>query len=454
MKITSKLFSVSTVAILCWSLCAAADTSAAEPALQFGHDATLPLPRTLVFSLKPDRIIADAQAWKAMGADGFFMDGVASDWSSDIWAADGKPYTIGESDATFQKVRKATELCKKLGMQVFLRVSFGHPFEWFNDTAWQQIRHNFKEFALFARDTGCAGVALDIEYIGQQYTFDWEGYDYKGYTRQDLIAKIRERSTEMLDSMYQEFPDMVFLFLPGEGFSLGTQIETAWIEEAAKRDASGGVHFCTEGTYNSKEMNRLFANVEAENELFHRLLSPTAWTYWERRCSISAGIFPVGFDIALNHDPSQTPDEVRRCWAGTLMVSRRYNWIYVDRFADQHLGKNLDAYKGTMDFKACADVLRERQIVTNTRYLKLAQNLRTLSLDGNIGQMRYAAAPRFMFPYMVPTLELADTSEISPEERDRDWQIALDYYGGKSLDLQALFGSRSRLANHRPVSES
>jgi hypothetical protein len=440
MKFTSKLFAVAVVAILGWSLCSAAARPATKPALRFGRDASLPLPKTLVFSINPDRIIEDAQAWKDMGADGFFMDGAASEWYSDVWATDGKPYTIGASDATFQKVRKATQLCKKLGMQVFMRVSFGHPFEWFNDTAWQQIRHNFKEFAIFARDTGCAGVALDIEYIGQQYAFDWEGYDYKGYTREDLIARIRQRATEMLDSLYQEYPDMVFFFLPGEGFSLGTQMETAWIEEAAKRDAPGGVHLFTEGTYNSKNVDRLFANVGAENELYHRLLSPLAREYWERRCSIAAGIFPVGFDIALNHDPRKTPDEIRRCWAGTLMVSKRYNWIYVDRFADQHIGKKLDAYKGTMDFKACAEVLRAREIVTNPGYIKLARELRTLSPNAVSGQMRYAAAPRFMFPYMVPTLELADTSEISPVERDRDWQIALDYYAGKPLDLPALFG--------------
>ncbi len=198
-----------TVAVSCRPV-HADDTNAT---LRYGHDVALPAPKSLVFSITPDRIIADAEAWKTIGADGFFLEGVASEWSSDIWATDGKPFTIGESDETFQKVRRANEVCAKLGMANFLKVAFANPFEWFNDTAWQHIEHNFRQFAIFARDSGCRGVALDIEYIGQQYVFDWPGYDYKGYTREDLIRKIRERATGVMRAIYDEFPGMEFLVL-------------------------------------------------------------------------------------------------------------------------------------------------------------------------------------------------------------------------------------------------
>ena len=162
------------------------------------------LPKSLVFSVTSDKIIADAEKWKAIGADGFFLEGVASEWSSNIWATDGKPETIGASDETFQKVRQANDICAKLGMVNFLKVAFSTPFNWFDDAAWPGNVDKFRQFAIFARDSGCKGVALDIEYIGQQYVFDWPGYDYKGYTRADLIQKIRERATKIMSGRSEE----------------------------------------------------------------------------------------------------------------------------------------------------------------------------------------------------------------------------------------------------------
>jgi hypothetical protein len=44
-----------------------------RPALHFGQDPALPPPKTLVFSVTPDKIMQDAEEWKAIGADGFFL---------------------------------------------------------------------------------------------------------------------------------------------------------------------------------------------------------------------------------------------------------------------------------------------------------------------------------------------------------------------------------------------
>ncbi len=268
------LLPVAFCALLAGTPNAATAQQSADAPLHYGHDATLPPPKALVFSIGADKIIADAAAWKAMGVDGFFLEGAASEWSTNIWATDGKPHTIGESDETLQKVREAVRVARDLDMEVFLKLVYANPLEWFNETAWQQIDHNFKQFAIFARDTGCKGIAVDIEYVGQQYAFSWEGYDYKGYTREDLIRTIRARSTGILRAMYHEFPEMVFLVLPEESFTLGTQIETAWVEEAARQDAPGGVHLCMESTYTSADIGRTLASGAADNALFHRLLSP------------------------------------------------------------------------------------------------------------------------------------------------------------------------------------
>lgn len=410
-----------------------------RPPLHYGHDATLPPPKALVFSIVADKIIADAAAWKAMGVDGFFLEGAASEWSTNIWSTDGKPHTIGESDETFQKVREAVRVARDLDMEVFLKLVYANPLEWFNETAWQQIDHNFKQFAIFARDTGCKGIAVDIEYVGQQYAFSWEGYDYKDYTREDLIRTIRARSTGILRAMYNEFPEMVFLVLPEESFTLGTQIETAWVEEAARQNAPGGVHLCMESTYTSADIGRTLASGAADNTLFHRLLSPEATAYWEKKCSLAAGAWPAGFDVVVKSPPEKTPDMIRKCWAGCLMQSPRYTWIYLDRYAEQHLGRDRDKFPGTMDFAVCAEILRKKEIITDEPYATLARSLRALPADLDIAALKMEPVPRFNFPYAVPMLELTDVGEIAPEEVARQWRIALDYYNGVTLDLPALF---------------
>ena len=57
---------------------AAQETAPTE--LHFGHDDSLPPPKTLLFSLGIEKIIADAAAWKAIGVDGFFLENAASEW--------------------------------------------------------------------------------------------------------------------------------------------------------------------------------------------------------------------------------------------------------------------------------------------------------------------------------------------------------------------------------------
>ncbi|MFH1744420.1 MAG: hypothetical protein ABIH23_35910, partial [bacterium] len=300
----------------------------AEPGLIYGKVDDLPLPKTILFSAGPDQIIADAEEWSRRGINAFFLDFIAREWSSDIWAKDGKPWTIGESDDNFQKAKKANEICNRIGSDTFLKISFDHPFEWFNEIAWQRIYNNFKQFAIFARETGCTGIALDIEYVSEQYDFFWEGYTYEGYTRKDLINKIFERMTTVIQVLYDEFPDMVFLTFPEEGLNLGSIIHVAWIEEAARRNAPGGVHYCTEYTYRNPNVRYMFGHAWACNELFQRLLSEQAKKYWIDKCSIAEGVWPFGFNYEKTHDPGLSREEFHQAFASSLMVSKRYNWIY------------------------------------------------------------------------------------------------------------------------------
>jgi len=55
----------------------------AEPAVTYGSLPDFPLPKTILFSVGPEEITADAQEWQRKGVNAFFLDFVARDWSSD-----------------------------------------------------------------------------------------------------------------------------------------------------------------------------------------------------------------------------------------------------------------------------------------------------------------------------------------------------------------------------------
>ena len=439
------------------------ESGRAESGLTYGSVPDFPLPRTILFSVGPDEIIADAQEWQRKGVNAFFLDFVAREWSSDIWAADGEPWTIGASDKTFQKAKQAANVARRLGSEVFLKVSFDHVFEWFNDTAWKKIDSNFQQMAIFARDSGCQGIAVDIEYIGQQYDYNWSEYDYRGYTRADLYKKVRERMTRVAQAMYDEFPDMVFLTFPECGLNLGTAIQAAWIEEAARRHAPGGVHYFTEKTYRNPNIRYVLAFAAEYNEMFHRLLSSRAWSYWRQRCSIAAGVWPFGFDYQNTHDPGMTVEEFRQGIAATLMVSRRYNWLYSHNSREQMLGRKLDVYTNGVDIQPYLNIMAERQIITDAKYVALAKEIRALRLRDYSEQLGLASWMSFTGPSDTPNLRPIPAAYSDPQEQTSAWRLALNCFQGHQVNLRehyqtvkdwlvlGPFASDSKLSAHQTV---
>ncbi len=419
------------------------ESTTSEPGLQYGHVEELPLPKTILFSAGPDHILADAEEWARRGVRAFFMDFVAREWSSDIWARDGKPWAIGESDETFQTAKQANALCQRIGSETFLKIAFDNEFEWFNDLAWGQAYHNFRQFAIFARDTGCTGMALDIEYVNEQYSFDWEGYAYDGYTRHDLVEKIRKRMTKVIQILYDEFPDMIFLTFPEQGLSLGQHIHVAWIEEAARRNAPGGIHYCTEYTYRNPNIRYMFGHAWVCNDLFHRLLSKKAWRYWQEHCSIAAGLWPFGFNYENVYEPGMPLDEYRQGYAASLMMSSRYNWIYSHNCREQLVGRDLDQYDGEPGLQAYLDVHAKREVVTTPRYVTLARELRQMKVRDYAKDLGLVPFVSFAGPSDVPGVRLMPAAVCDPQEIDRAWNVALAYFQGGDLNLREHFQTQT-----------
>ena len=419
----------------------------AEPGLTYAADTSGQLPKTLVYSVTVDELAADAQEWVNHGYGGFFLTGIAGEWSTDVWGVDGAPWTIGDADATFQKARDAVAKARALGADVFLTTAFSHPFEWFNNTAWQQIEHNFRQIAVFARDAGCTGLAIDIEYVGQQYHFNWDGYDYNGYTRADLVKTVRARMTRVAAALYDEFPDMVLLTLPESSVSLGAHIQTAWIEEAARRGAPGGVHLCTEYTYRRPNARYMLGHAWLNTDLLHRQLSDAAFAYWQRTGSIAEGIWVFGDDPDDYHGAAPDLAAFRQAFAASLMVGRRYNWIYTHNVRPWFLGREREKYTGSGPLDGFIDVVKKREVIADARFAETAMSLRTLTLRDYAPSLGLSIVPTFAGPRDELEVNLMPDSVYgrSPiaANRERLFAMGFDIYNGEDVDARALLGTQT-----------
>jgi hypothetical protein len=417
----------------------------AEPGLSYGAVPDFPLPKTILFSAAPEEIVADAEEWERRGITAFFMDDTAREWSSDIWAVDGKPWTLGESDETFQKAKQANEVCRRIGSETFLKIAFDHHFEWWNDIAWDRAYNNFKQFAVFARESGCNGMALDIEYVGEQYDFNWKGYDYDGYTREDLVEKIRERMTRVIQILYDEFPDMVFLTYPEQGLGLGSVIHVAWVEEAAKRNAPGGIHYCTEWTYRNPNIRYMFGHAWSCNLLFQTLLSEKGKEYWREKCTIAAGVWPFGFNYQNVYAPGITVEEFRQAYAASLMMSPRYNWIYSHNCRPLMIGRKDDEYSGEAPLQDYLDIIRAREIVTDKKYIGLAKDLRAMRLRDYSHKLGMRPTPTLVSPrnrVEIGRLPVSgENTEAEKKKSEEMWDLGLRLYEGENIDLRKYFGT-------------
>ena len=73
----------------------------------------------------------------------------------------------------------------------------------------------------------------------------------------------------MTRMLYDEFPKTVLLTFPEQGLGLGGVIHRVWIEEAARRNAPGGVHYCTEWTYRNSNIRYVFGHAWASHFIDH-----------------------------------------------------------------------------------------------------------------------------------------------------------------------------------------
>ncbi len=424
------------------------DGKKAEAGVNYGQVPGLPLPRTILYSVSPAALTADADSLVKLGFNAFFITGVASEWSTDVWGADGEPWTIGRMDKNWQQVRRANERCQKLGAETFLTMAFSHHFDWFDDLAWQKIENNFYQFALFAKSSGCTGIAIDIEYVGEQYSFGWEGYDYAGYTRSELVAQVQKRGRQMARAVFDAFPEVRFLTFPEQGYNLGTWLHVEWIEEAARRQAPGGLHLCTEYTYRRPNIRYMFAHAWRNNRVLQSLLSEKGKSYWRKQCSIAEGLWPFGEDPDdSGHGVAPTPDEFRQAVAASLMAGSRYNWVYLHDAYETMLGRANKSYPGQPPVSEYLPILRDRQMITDATYVGIAQDLRRLRSRDYGADLGLALVPSLIGPREELATEIMPRSIYGPSLnaslQDAIWEAGRRVVRGEVVNMPTLFPAQT-----------
>ena len=396
-------------------------------------------PRTLLFSpITPEYLQDTAADWKATGFDGFLLSHIMHDWSSDVWATDGDATTRGPDDLTFKRIKSCNDKCRERGItENFIKVAFySHVPLWTDDAAWKKCTQNFYEAARFAKMTGCRGIALHIEYVGEQYDLDWEGYDYKGYTEAELRGAAVQRGRDLVRAMLESYPDMVFLTLP-EGIRfygpLATDLFVGMVQGMAEADAPGGLHLLTEHSYKMVSTLGLIHYVHSlETNIFNHLDESTA-QYWRRKCSISLGGWPLGYyrDILdesgkrigysgrvetfgneivgsyADKSSNYPPEDFRHQYAGMLLGSRKYCWIYGHgatwwHFTDGDVARYGKVSNSTLPVDEQLDafkaVVREKWISTD-RIQKLSEKVRRYELNAFVQMLGFVERFKVIGPF-------------------------------------------------------
>ena len=228
---------------------------------------------------------------------------------------------------------------------------------WTDDVAWKKLEQNFAEAARFAKMSGCRGIALDIEYISEQYDLDWKGYDYKNYNEKDLQTAATKRGRELVQAMLQNYPKMVFLNLP-EGIEyygpLATDLFVGMVQGMAAANAPGGLHLLTEHSYSMTSVLGLLHYSQKLQSDILKALDDSSAQYWNKKCSIALGGWPLGFYRKIEDENGHflgysghkeifgdqvvgsyadkssrfSPQKFRNQYAGMLLGSKYYCWIY------------------------------------------------------------------------------------------------------------------------------
>jgi len=437
----------------------------------FGCSATSSIPKTLLFSpITPEYLKDTAVDWKKTGFDGFLLAGIMRNWADDIWSTDGDSTTRGADDETFRRIKACNDACREAGIEDnFIKIAFySHVPLWTDEKAWKRACQNFFEAARFARETGCRGIALDIEYVGEQYEMNWEGYDYQNYSQSDLQGAAIKCGRELVEAMLGAFPDMVFLNLP-EGITyygpLAANLFSGMVQAMAHANAPGGIYLLTEASYDMTSTLGLIHYARILDAKVIDLLDKSSAEYWKKNGGIVLGGWPLGYYRKILNDQGEfigwsgkkekfgneivgsyadkssrfSVEDFSNQYAGLLLGSAAYCWIYGHgatwwHYSDEDVrryGENKNAQLPTDEnLAAYKSVVREKWL-SNSQVQAIAEEVRSQPAGQFLESLNFVETFRVSGPYGCKSCN--NFSEKFPPEQISSQQLK-DHKGPDKID--------------------
>lgn len=256
-------------------------------------------PKMLYFCGNTNYAAQTARTWVRRGFAGFFHSYLFHDWITDIWSLDDDP-DQDEEDRLLGEVRQALNQSAEQGLsRNVLKVAFYTQLpDLADDEAWGLLTSNFREGARFARLAGFRMLAIDTEYVSEQYRYDWEGYNEFEGGREALAAKTRERWRTVGGVLAEELADVDLGILP-EGMiyygPLWTELFAGLLEGLEEGQYPGKVHVFCEGTYSERDPDNIRDHAAAVRSTARALLDGRALESWDKRGRVALAAWPLGY---------------------------------------------------------------------------------------------------------------------------------------------------------------
>ena len=105
----------------------------------------------------------------------------------------------------------------------------------------------------------------------------------------------------------------------------------------------------------------------------------------------------------------------------------------------------LGRITGEADLEAYLNIIREREIITDERYVKMARDVRSMDKISLAEPLRLIPAVSFAGPADVPHPRLTpfDVEQVNMDEIADRWNAAMRYFRGEPANLREVFGTQT-----------
>ncbi len=299
--------------------------------------------RTLLFAPVNIVDVADnIEQWRQMGFDGFMVSYMPDDINDDVWSLDGNPSTRSpQDDGLWKEAKRFNDVCQNNGIDAnFIKIGCYKMFpKWSDEAGWKAIIEKFRQDALFGKTSGFKGIAIDPEYIEAQL-HAYLGDKKRGIKivngRNNAVVAYEKYGYKMCSAMLDVWPEMDFIWIndgPLYSSNLGSALFRSFLKALSERSASKGLHLFVEWTYRRTDPEWICKNVRKRRGwLACYLRDESIRNYWESKCDIGVGLYPIGGGSSCNdwsdRRANYSVETFRNVLSASYACGGKYTWIY------------------------------------------------------------------------------------------------------------------------------